>query len=59
LKRGIRQCDPLLLLLYILAFEDLLKSLYKYAQEIKVQNQFFKLIDYANDLLIEISSQSD
>ena len=55
-ERGVRQGDPLSPLLYILAFEPLIRTLENCLHGIKLGNQFFKSSAYADDLTIGISS---
>jgi exonuclease III len=58
-ERGVRQGDPLSPLLYILAFEPLIRNLEKHIQGIKLGNQYFKTSAYADDLTIGIGSPLD
>ena len=59
IERGVRQGDPLLLLLYVLAFEPLLNLIDREIASIKVNNHSFKCTVYADDLTIGIGSLSD
>jgi hypothetical protein len=58
-ERGVRQGDPLSPLLYVLAFEPLIRTLERQLQGIKLENQYFKTSAYADDLTIGIGSPSD
>ncbi|CAG8649630.1 12645_t:CDS:2 [Ambispora leptoticha] len=58
-ERGVRQGDPLSLLLYILAFNPLLIALQQNLRGIHINNQDFKLAAYADNLTIGISSITD
>jgi exonuclease III len=58
-ERGVRQGDPLSPLLYVLAFEPLIRNLEKHLQGIKLENQYFKTSAYADDLTIGIGSPLD
>jgi len=58
-ERGVRQGDPLSPLLYILAFEPLIRNLERQLQGIRLGNQFFKTSAYADDLTIGIGSPTD
>ena len=58
-ERGVRQGDPLSPLLYILAFEPLIRNLNEHLQGICLGNQFFKVSAYADDLTIGIGSCTD
>ena len=51
--------SPLSPLLYILAFEPLIRNLNKRLQGIRLENQFFKVSAYADDLTIGIGSCTD
>jgi hypothetical protein len=58
-ERGVRQGDPLSPLLYVLAFEPMLKQLERKLKGIPLEKQFFKATAYADDLTIGIGSTTD
>jgi len=58
-ERGVRQGDPLSPLLYIIAFEPLLRRIEKNIRGIPLDNFFFKAAAYADDLSVGIGSSSD
>src|SRR5260364_84146 len=51
--------DPLSLLLYIIAFEPLLRQIQKNIKGISLRNLSFKVAAYADDLSVRIGSCSD
>ncbi|CAG8644583.1 10114_t:CDS:1, partial [Gigaspora rosea] len=58
-KRGVQQGDLLSSLLYIFAIEPLLRRIHGSTSSIVIKKQSFKIVAYADDLMIGIGSQDD